>query len=121
MITVTNVTPGVYDLIVSKSGCLDYTIKNVVVTADGVDLTSHSDPAVKNIALLTGDVDKNGSINVNDLNIVWNSANFNKAVSDAANTLTDIDGNGSVNVNDLNIVWNAANFNKGENDCTAVF
>lgn len=118
---ITNVTPGIYDLVVAKSGCLDYTIKDVVVTADGVDLTSHSNPAISTITLLAGDVDKNGSINVNDLNIVWNSANFNKAVGDAENTLTDIDGNGSVNVNDLNIVWNAANFNKGENDCTAVF
>ena len=56
VITVTNVTPGVYDLVIVKSGCLDYTIKNVVVTADGVDLTSHSDPAVKNITLLAGDM-----------------------------------------------------------------
>lgn len=118
---VRNVTPGVYDLVVSKSGCLDYTIRNVVVTAEGLDLTSHSNAAVKNITLLAGDVNGDGSIDVSDLNIVWNTGNFNKLSTDAEQALTDVDGNGTVDVSDLNIVWNAVNFNKGKNDCTVVF
>ena len=70
-------------------------------------------------AFLSGDMDGNGSINVNDLNTVWNAKNYNKSAQDpTVDSITDIDGNGSINVNDLNIVWNSANYNKGEKDCT---
>ena len=101
VITVTNVTPGVYDLVIVKSGCLDYTIKNVVVTADGVDLTSHSNPAIRNITLLAGNMDTNGEINLQDLNQF--RSNFGKSGSNITNSNADIDGNGIVNLQDLNV------------------
>ena len=115
---VTNVTPGVYDLVVSKSGCLDYTIKNVVVTADGVDLTSHSDPAVKNITLLAGDVDGDGNINESDVSVIRYASNINKTASSAANPLADVDGDGNVNESDVSIVRYAAHINKSKTHCT---
>ena len=101
VITVTNVTPGVYDLVIVKSGCLDYTIKNVVVTADGVDLTSHSNPAIRNITLLAGNMDTNGEINLQDL--YQFRSNFGKSGSNITNSNADIDGNGIVNLQDLNV------------------
>lgn len=118
VITVTNVTPGVYDLVVSKSGCLDYTIKNVVVTSDGVDLTSHSDPAVKNITLLAGDVDGDGNINESDVSVIRYASNINKTASSAANPLADVDGDGNVNESDVSIVRYAAHINKSKTHCT---
>lgn len=118
VITVTNVTPGVYDLVVSKSGCLDYTIKNVVVTSDGVDLTSHSDPAVKNITLLAGDVDGDGNINESDVSVIRYASNINKTASSAANPLADVDGDGNVNESDVSIVRYAAHINKRKTHCT---
>lgn len=115
---VTDVTPGVYDLVVSKSGCLDYTIKNVVVTADVVDLTSHSDPAVKNITLLAGDVDGDGNINESDVSVIRYASNINKTASSAANPLADVDGDGNVNESDVSIVRYAAHINKSKTHCT---
>ena len=116
---VRNVTPGVYDLVVSKSGCLDYTIKNVVVTSEGVDLTSHSDPAIKNIKLLCGDVNGDGTINSVDLNTVWQSTNYLKSVGDSGvAAITDINGDGTINSLDLNIIWSSENYLKSTANCT---
>ena len=112
------VAPGTYDLVVTKACHLTYTIKNVVVGDNPLDLTTMTGKAYSTITLLCGDIDGNGKVNAVDLNIVWNAANFNKAVADVSNKLTDVNGDGKVNAVDLNIVWNAANFNKGTGDCT---
>lgn len=112
------VAPGTYDLVVTKAAHLTYTIKNVVVGDTSLDLTWNSNGAISTITMLCGDIDGNEKVNAADLNIVWNAANFNKAVADANNQLTDVNGDGKVNAADLNIVWNAANFNKGTADCT---
>lgn len=112
------VAPGTYDLVVTKAAHLTYTIKNVVVGDTPIDLTNMTGKAYSTITLLCGDIDGNEKVNAADLNIVWNAANFNKAVADANNQLTDVNGDGKVNAADLNIVWNAANFNKGTADCT---
>ena len=113
------VAEGTYDLKVMKEGHLTYTIQGVVVGNEDLDLTTSAKQGVQLITLLAGDMDGNGSINVNDLNTVWNAKNYNKSAQDpTVDSITDIDGNGSINVNDLNIVWNSANYNKGEKDCT---
>ena len=119
--TIPNVPKGTYDLVVTKEAHLKYTVKNVVVETTDIDLTAHTDPAIRTITLLAGDLDGDGQINVSDLNIVWDAANFNKNVSAVTNKLTDINGDDNVNVTDLNIVWDAANFNKGAGNCTAQF
>ena len=115
------VAPGTYDLVVTKAAHLTYTIKNVVVGDTPLDLTWDSNAAISTMTLLAGDVNGDGLINTSDLNIVWDAANFNKAIADAANKLTDINGDGSINTSDLNTVWDAANFNKGTGDCTFEF
>ena len=110
---VRNVTPGVYDLVVSKSGCLDYTIKNVVVTADGVDPTSHSNPAIKNITLLCGDINDDGWINSTDLGIILQGQNYGKQTSvSGTNSLTDLNGDGWINSTDLGIVLQGQHYGK---------
>ena len=112
------VAPGTYDLVVTKACHLTYTIKNVVVGDNPLDLMTHTNTAISTITLLAGDVNGDGSINTTDLNRVWDAANFNKAVTAAAEKLTDVNGDGSINTSDLNIVWDAANFNKGTGNCT---
>ena len=117
---VTNVTPGVYDLVVSKHGCLDYTIKNVVVTSDGVDLTSHSDPAVSNIQLLCGDIDGDGKINNLDYAIVMNPENFNKSYTNSGevgNVNADLNGDGKINNLDYALILDPKHFNKSASAC----
>lgn len=115
------VAAGTYDLVVTKDAHLTYTVKNVVVGGTDLDLTKHSNPAISTMTLLCGDINGDESINVTDLNKVWDAANFNKNVSAATNKLTDINGDGSVNVTDLNVIWDAANFNKGVTACTYDF
>ena len=119
--TIPNVPAGTYDLVVTKDAHLKYTVKNVEVGSTDLDLTARTDKPFSTITLLCGDVDGNGSINVTDLNTVWDAANFNKDVSSATNKLTDLNGDGNVNVTDLNILWDVANFNKGTDNCTFQF
>ena len=116
-----SVAMGTYDLVIVKAAHLTYTVKNVKVEDMALDLTKLTGKPYQTITMLCGDINGDRSINADDLNIVWNAANFNKALADATNKLTDINGDGSVNADDLNIVWNAANFNKGLNDCTFNF
>ena len=115
------VAAGTYDLVVTKSAHLTYTVKNVVVETTDLDLTAMAEKPYSTIKLLCGDVDGDGQINVTDLNTVWDAANFNKDALSATNKLTDLDGDGKVNVTDLNILWDAANFNKGMDNCTFQF
>ena len=115
------VATGTYDLVVTKPGHLTYTVKNVKVGDTDLDLTAMTEKPFSTITLLCGDINGDKSINVTDLNEVWDAANFNKNVSAVTNQLTDINGDGSVNVTDLNVIWDAANFNKGITACTHDF
>ena len=119
--TLAGVLPGTYDLVVTKSAHLKYTVKNVTVGNAPLDLTKLTDEPYQTITLLCGDINGDESINVTDLNEVWDAANFNKNAGAATNKLTDINGDGSVNVTDLNVIWDAANFNKGVTACTYDF
>lgn len=118
VITVPGVAPGVYDLVVAKSGCLDYTIQNVVVTPAGVDLTSHSNPAISSIVLPAGDVNGDGKINNTDLKLFRN--NFGMTSADITSPYTDITGDGKVNNSDLKVF--RQNFSQNaETNCTFTF
>ena len=78
------VASGTYDLVVTKAGHLTYTVKGVTVGDTDLDLTASSSAAVKLLSLLAGDMNGDGSIDVSDLNIVWNATNFNKGVGDCS-------------------------------------
>lgn len=100
---------GSYDLTVSRDVHLLYTAKSIAITGNR---------QLDTITLLVGDLNGDGSIDVSDLNIVWNAANYNQAASAAENPLTDLNGDKTVDVSDLNILWNAANYNKTTAQCT---
>ena len=109
------VAPGTYDLVVTKSAHLKYTVKNVTVGNAPLDLTAHSNAAIRNIMLPAGDVNGDGTINSKDLNEIWSPANYLKNVTDAGvNPLADLNGDGTINSKDLNIVWKAENYLKSE-------
>lgn len=116
----TGVTAGTYDLVISKSGCLTYTVKGVVVPAEGLDLTSHSNAAISDITLLVGDVNGDGKINSTDTTLIRNPSNFNKSTSiSGVSAVADINGDGTVNSTDTTIVRYSANFNKtAKEHCT---
>ena len=109
------VTKGTYDLVVTKPGHLKYTVKDVVVGDAAIDLTAHGNAAIRNITLLCGDINGDGTINSKDLNEIWSPANYLKNVTDAdVNPLADLNGDGTINSKDLNIVWKAENYLKSE-------
>ena len=109
--SISTVAPGTYDLVVTKSAHLKYTVKNVTVGNAPLDLTAHTDPAIRNITLLAGDVNGSGIINEDDLNIIWLPTNYLKKAGDAGvNALADVNGDGIINEDDLNIVWLPAHY-----------
>ena len=114
------VKPGVYDLVITKDAHLTYTIKGVRVTSSDLDLTMHTNDAISAIKMIVGDVNGDGTVDVADLNMLWNAANYGKAVTDA-NKLMDVNNDGTIDVADLNIVWNAANYGKGASTCTVSY
>ena len=110
-----NVTPGRYDLVVTKPGHLTYTVKGVVVGDGPLDLTKHSNAAISTITLPAGDLNGDGTINSKDLNEIWSPANYLKNTTAAGvNPLADVNGDGTINSKDLNIVWKAENYLKSE-------
>ena len=120
--TIPNVAPGTYDLVVTKSAHLKYTVKNVTVGDAPLDLTAHTDPAIRTIALLAGDVNGNGIINEDDLNTIWLPANYlKKADNSGVNALADVNGDGIINEDDLNIVWLPENYLKSTSDCEVIY
>ena len=110
-----NVTPGRYDLVVSKPGHLSYTVKGVIAANGELDLTKHQKAEIAVITLPAGDVNGDGTINSKDLNEIWSPANYLKNTTDTGvNPLADLNGDGTINSKDLNIVWKAENYLKSE-------
>ncbi len=119
--SISTVAPGTYDLVVTKSAHLKYTVKNVTVGSTPLDLTKHSKAAISTITLLCGDINGDGSINEDDVSIIRYANNINKSTADADNKFTDINGDGSVNEDDVSIVRYSSHINKGVTACTYSF
>ena len=77
--TLAGVLPGTYDLVVTKSAHLKYTVKNVVVETTDIDLTAMTGKSYQTITLLCGDIDGNGFINSTDLGIVLQGQHYGKS------------------------------------------
>ena len=106
------VAAGTYDLVVTKPGHLTYTIKNVVVGDTPLDLTKHTNAAIRTITLLCGDIDGNGFINSTDLGIILKGQNYGKSTATAGDKAADLDGNGFINSTDLGIVLQGQHYGK---------
>ena len=115
------VAAGTYDLVVTKSAHLKYTVKNVTVGNAPLDLTTMTGKAYQTITLLCGDINGDGSINEDDVSIIRYANNINKSTADADNKLADINGDGSVNEDDVSIVRYSSHINKGVTACTYGF
>ena len=106
------VAAGTYDLVVTKSAHLKYTVKNVTVGSTPLDLTKHSNAAISTITLLCGDIDGNGFINSTDLGIILKGQNYGKSTATAGDKAADLDGNGFINSTDLGIVLQGQHYGK---------
>ena len=124
---INGVANGEYDLVISKTAHLSYTVKGIKVANNDVDLTAHANAAIKTITLPAGNVTGSGSegealINSDDLNFIWRPQNYLKKASDAGvESIADINGDGEINSDDLNIIWRPANYLKKLSDCIAQY
>ena len=107
-----SVAMDTYDLVVTKSAHLKYTVKNVTVGNAPLDLTKHSNAAISTITLLCGDIDGNGFINSTDLGIILKGQNYGKSTATAGDKAADLDGNGFINSTDLGIVLQGQHYGK---------
>lgn len=93
------VPEGTYDLVVTKAGHLTYTIQNVIVGNEDIDLASATDKTYQTITLLAGDLNGDGKINNTDLLSLRRE--LGKSDSNINNIIADITGDNKVNNTDL--------------------
>ena len=110
--SISTVAPGTYDLVVTKSAHLKYTVKNVEVGDGPLDLTAMEGKPYQTITLLCGDIDGNGFINSTDLGIILKGQNYGKSTATAGDKVADLDGNGFINSTDLGIVLQGQHYGK---------
>ena len=115
------VPAGTYDLVVTKAGHLTYTIQNVIVENEDIDLTARAGKAYNIITLLAGDVNGDGSITEDDVFVIRYTNNINKETENASNKNADINGDGSVTEDDVFIVRYTTHINKSTANCTYNF
>ncbi|MDR2711643.1 MAG: hypothetical protein LBB91_00835 [Clostridiales bacterium] len=111
--TLNGVAPGIYDLVITKAAHTKFTVQNIVVGDESLDLTNCSQPELQLITLRCGDISGDGLINDADLTVLWRSGNYNKKAGEADNDLCDLNGDGLINDADLTILWLAYNYNRG--------
>ncbi|MCL1975956.1 MAG: dockerin type I domain-containing protein, partial [Firmicutes bacterium] len=112
--SIAGVVPDTYDLTIIKAAHTKFTIKNLIVTSQNLNLTSDKRPEIQLMNLRCGDINGDGIINNDDLIILWNTANYNKISALATNKACDLNGDGVVNNLDLTILWQTYNYNRGE-------
>ena len=108
-----DVAPGIYDLVITKDAHTKFTVKNVTISNEDLDLTKDIRPEVQLMSLRCGDISNDGLINDADLTILWRAGNYNKKAVDAENSRCDLNGDGLINDADLTILWLAYNYNRG--------
>ncbi len=109
------VEAGTYTLFVKKPAHTTYTVHNVVIGSDPVDLKLDSRPGAALISLLPGDINGDGTIGADDINLILNVANNGKEPGAlGVNSLTDLNGDLTIGADDINIILNTANNGKGD-------
>ena len=109
-----NVSPGTYSLAITKDAHTKFTVSNIVVADNDVDLTQNNQSDIQVMTLRCGDINGDGMIDNGDLSILWQKDNYNRKIGPTINKRCDLNGDKMVNDGDLTILWYAANYNKGE-------
>lgn len=107
------VAKGTYTLLITKPGHTSYTLEELEIGAEPLDLSTSTDDQIAVCRLYVGDYNDDGLVTGEDLNILWGADNYGLAIDGegaAANRYTDINGDGLVTGEDLNILWSADNY-----------
>ena len=115
--TFADVAMGYYDLVVTKAGHLTYTIEDVLVTGQALDLTAHANAAISTMSMLAGNM--NGDTAINNSDLIVFRAQFGKTGNNITNPLANINGDSAVNNSDL-IIFRSS-FGKTTASCTIAY
>lgn len=115
--TFSDVAMGYYDLVVTKDGHLTYTIEDVLVTGQALDLTAHANAAISTMSMLAGNM--NGDTAINNSDLIVFRAQFGKTGNNITNPLANINGDSAVNNSDL-IIFRSS-FGKTTASCTIAY
>lgn len=110
--TLENVTPGVYKMVITKKTHLSYTITNLIIGSEDVDLTESADSNISTIILPCGDINGDGFIDSSDLSIIILPENYDRQTNACTSPAADLAGIGWVNSVSLSIVILPANYDK---------
>ena len=107
------VAPGTYDLVVTKSAHLKYTVKNITVGNAPLDLTAMTGKSYQTITLLCGDIDGDGWIDFSDYQELLKSTNYGKQTSAVGvNKIADLDGDTWIDFSDYQILLSSQHYGK---------
>lgn len=106
-----DVKEGVYDIVITKSNHLSYTIKGVSVY-DDIDLREHENPLISAITLIAGDVNGDGCVDLKDVTALTSSKTYGLAFDEAETKSGDINGDGCFDLKDLAIITSDKNYGK---------
>ena len=108
------VAPDTYDLVVSKTGHLKYTVEGVVVGNDDLDLAACTNEPYAVITLLAGDINGDGVTSFGDRSLLQGAANYRKTIGNGSgvDARADLNGDGIISYADLTLLTAAANYRK---------
>ena len=109
---ITGVAPGEYDLLVTKEVHTAYEIKGITVGNDPLRLTEHENENVSKITLISGDVNGDGCVDLQDVAILTSAATYSKSYEEAASKSADVNGDKCFDLQDLAIITSAGNYGK---------
>jgi len=107
--TVTGVQAGEYDLEISKPGALSYTICGIPVVGN-MDLTENANAEISDIRMSIGDVNADGSIDLQDVAMLTSSNTYSRPYEEAENKSADVNGDRLFDLQDLAIITSTNNY-----------
>lgn len=94
------VSEGSYDMVVTKTGNLTYTVNGITVGATDLDLTANAVEGVSTLSMIPGELTGDTAVNPRDFNAF--RKDYGKSGTDISNSATDFTDDGAVNPRDFN-------------------
>jgi hypothetical protein len=111
--SISGVAPGNYTLVVNKVAHTKFTVLNIIVGKQDVDLTTNSNPEARLMVLRCGDINGDGYINAEDRAEMLLPSNYGREVP-PADPIADLNGDGYVNASDRAELLLLYNYGRGE-------
>lgn len=103
---------GIYDLSFQRANHLPYIITGIPVTDTDVDLTKHENPAISDPALVAGDINSDGCVDLQDVILLTSADTYSQSYEEAACKAADINGDGRFDLLDLIIITSDENYGR---------